>query len=32
MATREGSISFEPKNVEELLRFFKINKDKHHEL
>jgi hypothetical protein len=32
MATREGSISFEPKKVEDLRRFFKINKDKHHQL
>ena len=32
MATDEGSVSFEPKNVEDLRRFFEINKDKYHEL
>ena len=32
MATGEGSVSFEPKNVEDLRRFFEINKDKFHEL
>ena len=32
MATGEESVSFEPKNVEDLRRFFEINKDKFHEL
>ena len=32
MAIGEGSVSFEPKNVEDLRRFFEINKDKYHEL
>ena len=32
MATGERSVSFEPKNVEDLRRFFEINKDKYHEL
>ena len=32
MAIGEGSVSFEPKNVEDLRRFFEINKDKFHEL
>jgi len=32
MATGERSISFEPKNVEDLRRFFEINEDKYHEL
>jgi hypothetical protein len=32
MATGEGSVSFEPKTIEDLRRFFEINKDKYHEL
>ena len=32
MAMGEGSVSFEPKNVEELRRFFDSNKDRHHEI
>jgi uncharacterized protein YdeI (YjbR/CyaY-like superfamily) len=32
MAIGEGSVSFEPKNVEDLRRFFEASKDKYHEL
>ncbi len=32
MAKGEGSVSFEPKNVEELRYFFGTNKDKYHEI
>ena len=32
MATGEGSFSFEPKNVEELRRFFEASKDRYHEI
>ena len=32
MATKEASVSFEPKNAEELRRFFEANKNKHHEI
>jgi uncharacterized protein YdeI (YjbR/CyaY-like superfamily) len=32
MATGRGSVSFEPKNAEDLRRFFEINKDRYHEL
>jgi hypothetical protein len=30
--TNEESVTFEPKNNEELARFFKTNKDKYHEI
>ena len=32
MSIDKGSGFFEPKNVEDLRRFFEINKDKYHEL
>jgi hypothetical protein len=32
MATGEGSVSFEPKNVEELRHFFEAIRDRHHEI
>ena len=32
MTTEEGSVSFEPKNAEELRRFFKANRDRYHEI
>ena len=32
MSIGEGSVSFESKNVEDLRRFFEVNKDKYHEL
>ncbi len=32
METGEGSISFEPKNTNELRHFFETNKDKYHEI
>ena len=31
MATDEGSVSFEPKNLEDLRRFFEDSNDKYHE-
>jgi len=32
MATWEGLVSFEPKNVEELRRFFEDSRDRYHEI
>ena len=32
MATKEASVSFEPKNAEELGRFFEANKNKYNEI
>jgi hypothetical protein len=32
MTLKEESAIFEPKNAEELSRFFEINKEKHHEI
>ncbi len=32
MAKGEGSVSFEPKNVEELRHFFETHKDTYHEI
>jgi hypothetical protein len=32
MTLKEESAIFEPKNVEELSRFFEINKEKYHEI
>ena len=32
MATGDGSVSFEPKDSEELRCFFETNKDMHHEI
>ena len=32
MATEEASVSFEPKNAEELRRFFEANKNKYNEI
>ena len=32
MAKGEGSVSFEPRNEEELRLFFQANKDKYHEI
>ena len=32
MATGEGSVIFEPRNVEELRLFFEANRDRYHEI
>ena len=32
MATGEGLVSFEPKNVEELRRFFEASRERYHEI